>query len=367
MGRFPSPMPTRPRVGRARRRVFFCAESLESRQLLSVAAFHPTIAPTGNVPAAVGPVVPSPVVNVGTPAAATGLAPVLQIVIEINPVATGQASNHGFTETIFIFEETLSSGIGAASPTTPAGNSTSPGGTTSSATSTNPGEASSTSSSAITPLTSTILAGPAAGNRAAIAVVVVPQTPVANFAPSTIPVTTQAILATATLEEQPIQPPVLGQGFESGQTQGIDPRSENAFTAPKVPVRIEPQIPAIDFIEPYRPALDQPPAAQPAQPAKTPTTPAPARNAEPVEALPVEPAALTDPGKSPEFPILSPRTDDRTEAETPSMSMAAMVGTAAIASGGYHLVLGGSNRFNQRWIPTRGSSKTNRGRRSEEN
>jgi hypothetical protein len=177
-------------------------------------------------------------------------------------------------------------------------------------------------------------------------------------------VTTQAILAQATLEEQPIPPPVLGQGFESGQTQGVEPRPETGLLAPSIPVRLEPQFPPIDVIEPYLPEPVNTPAAQPTQPVEAPAAPAPPRNAEPVEAAPIEPAALTDWGKGPAFPMLSPRTDSQTEAETPSWSMAAMVGTAAIASGGYHLVLGGSNRFNQKWIPTRSSSKMTRRRKS---
>ena len=187
-----------------------------------------------------------------------------------------------------------------------------------------------------------------------------PQTLVTNLGSSTIPVTTQAILATATLEEQPIQPPVLGQGFESGQTQGTDLRPENGLLAPMAPVRFEPQVPATDFIEPFRPEPVNPPAAQPAEPVGP---PAPARNAQPVETVPVSPATPTDLSRSPEFPILSPVAESQTEDATPSWSMAAMVGTAAIASGGYHLVLGGSNRFNQRWFPTRGASKKNRERK----
>jgi hypothetical protein len=176
-------------------------------------------------------------------------------------------------------------------------------------------------------------------------------------------VTTQAILATAAQEEQPIGPPVLGQGFESGQTQGGDPQMLAPPIVPNNPVPLKPQIPAVDFVEPLRPAPVNPPPGQPEQPEQPPAVPALPRGDERLEVVPVEPASLTDWGKSPKFPILSPRTDD-VPTETPSLSMAAMVGTAAIAGGGYHLVLGGSNRFNQRWLPTRRSSKETRCRKS---
>jgi hypothetical protein len=175
-------------------------------------------------------------------------------------------------------------------------------------------------------------------------------------------VTTQAILAQATLEEQPIPPPVLGQGFESGQTQGAELRPDKGLFAPTTPVPFEPQLPATDFIEPFRPAPVNPPVNPPADPVGPPA-PAPAQDAQPVETVPVNPAEATELSRSPEFPILSPMAESQTEAATPSWSMAAMVGTAAIAGGGYHLVLGGSNRFNQRWIPTRASSKKNRERK----
>ena len=108
---------TRPRSDRARRRVFFCAESLESRQLLSVAAFHPAIAPLPNVPAAVGPLVPSSVGTQGTAGSAAGANQGIQVVLEFNPVVSGQSSFNGFTETIFIFEQPSANGTGASAPT----------------------------------------------------------------------------------------------------------------------------------------------------------------------------------------------------------------------------------------------------------
>jgi hypothetical protein len=361
MGRQSPALPTRPRSDRARRRVIFCAESLETRQLLSVAAYPPAIAPAVHAPAQFGPVVPSATGNTGssaTPAGSSSAAtPTPEIIIPI----TEQITSGGIAVT-FLIIDVVPASSGASSPAAPtSGGSTSTTGSAASPTSANPSVTSPTP--AITPLTQTILS---TGNaNAAPIIVITPQPTVANFAPSSIPVTTQAILATAAQEEQPIGPPVLGQGFESGQTQGIDPAALAPPIVPNNPVPLKPQIPAVDFIEPVRPAPVNPPAGQPEQPEQQPqpTVPALPPGDDQVDVIPVEPAALTDWGKSPRFPILSPRADD-VQTETPSWSMAAVVGTAVIAGGGYHLVLGGSNRFNQRWLPTRRPSRETRGRKS---
>lgn len=366
MVRFSSSKPMRPRSDRARRRVLFSAESLETRQLLSVAAMQPVVAPVPAipVPAAFGPV--STVAGgLGSSISPVVVSPVYEVTLQVNPIVQGGFASHGFTETILVIDEPIATGSGATSPTTPVGPISSTGSGTSSPTPTG-GASETTGNNAITPLTATVLAGPAGGGRAGAIVVVAPQPVVSFFGSSTIPVTTQAILNTATLEEQPLAPPVLGQGFESGQTQGLDPRIDGLFKAPQADVPLEPTIPAIDVIEPFQPAVVPAPAAQPAQPDDVLPAPAPVRDVEPAQVVPVEPAILTDWDRAPEFPILSPRTKSQSEAEAPSWSMAAMVGTAAIAGGGYHLVLGRSNRFNQRWLPTRGTSKPSRGRKSEE-
>lgn len=355
MGRMSPSLPTRPRSERTRRRVILSAESLESRQLLSVAAMPPAIVPAVNVPAAIGPVVSSPTSGIGTAGPATGSSG-LQIVLEINPIVVGQGAIQGFTETILVIEEPVSSGIATPTPSVPA----------STPSSSTPTGSAGSQTPAITPLTATILSNPGAASRGAIGAVIASQPLVNNFGPSTIPVTTQAILNTATLEEQPLQPPVLGQGFESGQTQGIEPRIPS-FQAPTAPVPLEPNLPATDYLEPIQPANEAPPAPQPAQPAEPPAPAAPVAEPEPLSDLTDDPAAIADRNESPEFPALTLRTDARTEAETPSLSMAAMLGTAAIAGGGYHLVLGRSNRFNQRWLPRRGSSRMPRRNRPEDN
>lgn len=375
MGRFSSSKPMRPRSDRARRRVVFYAESLESRQLLSVATFHPTVAPALNVavPAAFGPVVPTAAGNTGSNASSAGSLAASSPPVTVIAVIEGETAR-GFTEIIEITAAPSFGGSGTVGPIATGNAPSSPSepsspvsssGSGSSGNLTNPTETSSTANNAITPLSLTVVSTPGAANRGVIIAVVAPQ-PIApvSFQSSTIPVTTQAILNTATAEEQPLAPPVLGQGFESGQTQGLYPLLDGAGKAPQKAVPLEVQLPAIDYVEPLRPAIDQAPAAQPEE---VPPAPVPARNPDAADAVPVEPAILSDWDKAPDFPILSPRNEGRTEAEAPGWSMAAMVGTAAIAGGGYHLVLGGSSRFNQRWLPTRRSANATRGRKDEEN
>ncbi len=356
MGRFSTSKSMRPRLDRARRRVLFCAESLESRQLLSVAAVQGAIAPALHAPAAIGPAISSPAANAGASASSFGSGSVVEVIFQFNPSFNGGMASHGFVETIFLIAEAPSLGTGVSSAA--AGGS---GGSSSSASpigdATGIGSGETSGNTSITPLTATVLAGANANGHATIAIVVTTQPVVANFSSSTIPVTTQAILVTAAVEQQPLAPPALGQGFESGQTQGVDPRTGELFKLPDAPVRVEPMAPAIDVIEPYRPAADQAPAALPVQPDEAPPAPIPAIPALPIEGLPIEPAFVSGRDDAPEFPVLSPRNESRTETETPSLSMAAIIGTAAVAGGGYHLVLGRSNRFNQRWIPTRRSSR----------
>ena len=315
--------------------------------MLSVATIPTVIAPAIHAPAAFGPVSTSPAGNTASGPTAPGAT--FTLTITIVPVI-GQLSGHGITETFTFIEGPTASGVGS-SPASSGGGSGSSG-VGSGPMSTSP----TVETPSITPLTPAILSNTA---NVVPVIIVVPQPVAYNFAPSSIPATTLAVLATATAEEQPIGPPVLGQGFESGQTQGIEPRFQGPEMGGKAFVPLEPTLPAIDVIEPHRPELVIPPAGQPEQPAP----PAPPRNPAQPDAVPAQPLAFEDWGQTPEFPILSPASESRTEVETPSWSMAAVIGTAAIAGGGYHLVLGGSSRFNQRWLPTRRSSDSKRGRK----
>lgn len=338
---------TRLTSDRARRRVVLCAEPLETRQLLSVAALPQAMAPVASVPVAVGPAVS------GASQSAAGAVASVPIVIEWNAAFSASSGFQGFTETIFIVEEPglvpvdsnpspapVSTGIGSTEPISTAGDSAA---------------SALASTPAITPLTATILAPASAANHAPVIAIVPTATTVTFFGPSSIPVTTQAILATAALEEQPIQPPVLGQGFESGQTQGLGPDRLESLLPKTTRVPFDPQLPPVDFIEPFQPApVEVPRPVEPA-PVQVPAL-------DPLPMLDIAPDAPSsaDRAGSPELSIPASRVGDRVDAETPSFSMAAMVGVAAIAGGSYRLVLGRSRRFNQRWLP-------DRGRRHEDN
>ena len=308
------------------------------------------MAPVASVPVAVGPAVS------GASQSAAGAVASVPIVIEWNPAFNPSTGFQGFTETIFIVEQPVlvpvnsnpspapvSTGIGSTDPISTAGDSAA---------------SSLASTPAITPLTATILAPASAASHAPVIAIVPTATTVTFFGPSSIPVTTQAILATAALEEQPIQPPVLGQGFESGQTQGLEPDRLESLLPKTTREPFDPQLPPVDFIEPFQPAaVEAPQSVEPIEPA-----PAPVPALDPLPMLGIAPEAVSsaDRAGSHELSIPASRVGDRVDAETPSFSMAAMVGVTAIAGGGYRLVLGRSRRFNQRWLP-------DRGRRHEDN
>jgi hypothetical protein len=351
MGTLSSYPSRRLRAGRNRRRVFYFAEVLETRQLLSVASVasvHAIAAPLINVPAIIGPVIPSPVTTSPT-ASTTSTTQLVEVVFVVNQAGSNAGSGNGGSPGFLVFEESFSGGIfsGAGNPTSTTSAASNPTAGASA------GSAAATQTS-ITPLTATILAGPSGVNRAPI-IVVVPQQPlVVNLGPSTISVTTQAILLTATQEEQPLAPAVLGQGFESPVGQGIEIQPDTNIQGQTVPARIELQRPATDYIEPSQPAPEN---SAPAQPVEPPAAETARRVTEPVEAILTEPIALTDWGKQPDLPLLTPRIELSANEEYPTWSLATMVGTAAVASGGYQLLMGGSDRLNQRWIPTRRSSR----------
>jgi hypothetical protein len=329
--------------------VAFFAEVLESRQLLSVAAIHAVAAPLANVPALVGPVVPSPVTGIGTTASTTNISPTLQVPVVI-VVAQGAGSSNGANQGLFVIEELFSPGISSGSL-----NATVPTSSSESSIASPSASASAAAPPSITPLTVTVVAGPTGVNRAPVIVVVAPQPLVANLGPSSISVTTQAILATATQEEQPLPPPVLGQGFESPVGQGSEFLVESKLQEQVEPARIEIQLPPSDFIEPLHPAPEVPAPGAPAQPVEPQAAATARRVAEPVADLLAEPISMTEWGKQPDLPLLTPRIEIAANEEYPTWSLATMVGTVAVASGGYQLLLGGSARFNQRWIPSRRS------------
>lgn len=338
---------TRPGSDRTPRRVVLCAEPLETRQLLSVTAMPQAIAPVASVPAAVGPLIP----GASSASQAAGSVHSVPIVIEFNPVFNAGLGFQGFSETILIFAQPVSTPVYSNPSPAPASSGIGSTGLISTMGESGASASESAQTPAITPLTATILAPASAASHAPVIAIVPTPTAVTYFGPSSIPVTTQAILATAAMEEQPLMPPVLGQGFESGQTQGLGSERQESLLPKMARVPFDPQLPPVDYIEPFQPApVEAPQPGDPAEPA-APQVPA----VDPLPMLDIAPYAgrSADRADSPELSIQAPRVDDRLDAQTPSFSMAAMVGVAAIAGGGYRLVLGRSRRFNQRWLPER--------------
>jgi hypothetical protein len=320
-------------------------EHLESRRLLSAAAFQPMAATGLTVSAIIGPAVASPIVPTLSASPGANMASEIQVGFGLEPIVPNAPAGSVVSQTIFIIEVSFSNGIGAA-PSQPSTNPTTGmqnGGTT----------AANGVTGQLAPLTPTVLAGSTARNPAPVIVIVAPQPLIANLAPSYSSAVTQAILLTAMLEEQPIPPPALGQGFESPVGQGAESVPDGTVRGHLAPIPIKAEPPATDIIEPYQPAdQEKAPPAEPGKPVDQPAAPAPPRNPAAVDTLPAAPLEVRAQSDATRLPVAAPRLDTETTIETPTWSMATVVGTAAVVSGGYHLTLGGSNRFNQRWIPT---------------
>ncbi len=368
MGRSSNSVSAGPRRESARRRRVLLAEPLESRQLLSAAAFQPMVATGLNVSAILGPAQTATITPIVPGAPTVSMASEIEIGFGLNPIVPNAPAGSGAGQTILVIEISFSGGPGASagggasSPAPTSGMGEMAGTSGTSGTSSSSGATSTTSS--ITALTPTGLAGPTARAQTAAVVFVAPPQPlVVNLAPSTISAATQAILQQAILEEQPVGPPVLGQGFESPVGQGLEwnPAANPGALLPRIRQALPP---ATDIIQPLRPpAQDAPQPLEPGETVEPPALPAPAPEKAPVDNEPLEPLRTTDLEQAQRIPDVAPRLDTETRGDPPSWSMASMVGTAAIVSGGYRLALGGSNRFNQRWIPTRRSSRSTRGRR----
>jgi hypothetical protein len=314
------------------------------------------MAATGlTVSAILGPAVASPITPIVSAFPGANMASQIQVGFGLEPVVPNAPAGSVVSETIFVIQISFSNGISTTS-SQPANNptaSTQPSGPTG-------------STGLIAPLTPTVLASSTPRNRTPVIVIVVPQPLVVNPVPSAASAETQAILLTAMLEEQPLLPPVLGQGFESPVGQGAEPVPDASAPGQLVPTRIKAEPPATDIIEPYQPAIDEKaPTAEPVPPGDQPAAPAVPRVDAPVDTPRAEPLEVMEHSDAPRFPVASARLDAEPAIETPTWSMATVVGTAAVISGGYHLTFGGSSRFNQRWIPTRQSSRKTLGRRSE--
>lgn len=350
----------RARSGRPRRRRLFLAEILETRRLLSAAALPHAIAPVSLAPALVG--------SMNSPAGTTS-----PTAGALSQLGAGAQAPHGFVpifnfnfnlgnsdETVVIIEFSGNPGFSSApssgSSTVSQGPVATFSGITEGTSALSPTMTDTTGPTAqtpsITPLTAVILSGPSVGGRNVV-VVIVPQPLVANLGPSTIPATAQAILTTAALEEQPLGPPVLGQGFESPVGQGAISLFGPNLMDQTTPGWLDLVLPPTDYIEPIdaAPAIPEPAAPSPDQPA----VPVPT-DADSVTEILLDPVTVADWGKMPASPILTSDLDAPRHDEYPTWSLAAMIGTTAIATGGYQLVLGGSARLNQRWLPNRRSA-----------
>jgi hypothetical protein len=236
-----------------------------------------------------------------------------------------------------------------APPTFPTGGSGSGSGSSSSSGSGSGGTSStgSSSSTAIAPLTPVILAG--SNSRTPIIVIVVPQPLVVPLGPSSAPVTTQAILSVVTNEEQPTISTHFGQ---PATNQPDDSKLEQPVARPATwPT-------TLDVIEPFQPVpLEVPGAGQPAAP----------RDAARSRVVP----DVTGPGLQAVRDLSVAElfsgslADSWQEADRPaevrlSCGLSTIFGAAALAAGGYHLVLRQSDRFRGRWSAGRTATRRSR-------
>jgi hypothetical protein len=227
-------------------------------------------------------------------------------------------------------------------PTSPTGGSGSGSGSGGSS------AAGSGSSSAIAPLTPVVLSG--SNNRAPIIVIVVVQPLIAPFGPRSAPVTTQAILSLIAIEEQATVSTHFGQGVED---ESVEPELAEPIAKPV------PRVTPLDVVEPFQPVA--PEEQGDGQPAPAPG-PAGSRWSRP---------GLSDPGPLPVLDLSvadlwsgslagSSRSADHPGEVRLSCDLSTLFGAAAVAAGGYQLVLRPSDRFRGRWIPGRNGTKGSR-------
>lgn len=369
------------RTGRPRHFAPTC-DFLETRQLLSVAAFHagPTV---GALPVAlvVHPVVSAPTSTIGgtpagqitfdVPVAGNGAGQTTvnievsyepSIVLNLESVGApyGLGAVPSFSQPVG-FGPQANDSAGALGASLDAGSAHgSASGSSIGVIVVNPGTtgllnsstgATPSPNSPITPITPTILATYSYNGRSVIVAIVVPQVPVANFGPSSVPVTTQAILATVALEEVPTPSTHFGQG-----STDVSPALPHIR-----PIEAESPGPAgIDVIEPFQ--LDVPQDAPEAEAAAPPVI---ARAQQPRRVIP-EPAfdlamELAESDRLIGLPLMTSgdsegRTEDSRATWTPS---ATMFGAAAVAIGGYQIALRQSDRSRSRGraVPGRAPSR----------
>jgi len=211
---------------------------------------------------------------------------------------------------------------------------------------TGPGSTSTTTS--ITPLNPSLTAGRGSSSGTPVIVVPPPLSSIAvHLGASAAPVTTQPFSSMlASQEEQPSSLTRFGQSH--------DTQSGKLFFKP-IEVRAE-AMPFIDFVEPFDPAARTgAPAGEPARHRDDAPSPGaarirqlPALDSPDIDAL----LDLTDRGlisKSPDHS--SSRANGRLGGADYSWNLSTVFGVAVVATGGYHLAMRESDRFNGRGVP----------------
>ena len=338
-------------VRRTRRTTRFAlaCESLESRQLLSVGN-------TGLVPAAV-PALGVPHVQVAaappnfSSIGSTGLSPgqvgalsavnqssIVIVVVGVLPFSFNSGS---------ILAQTSSSGLGGSGSGMGALT-----GNTGNSTSGNTLTTGSTSGLSITPLNPNVTSSTNTPGGPPVLLIPPPLPPlVVHLTASTTPATNQSnstLLSIA--DEQPPTNTHFGQGSDSEIRHAVTEMVGADSTSNSL----------IDFVEPYR-AVDPAPAqaVDQAQPGAGDKAPAPAPD--PANARPLPP--ISDPDIDAALDLsdariltrsrdnAASRSDDNVDQGNTHWSLSALFGAAAVATGGYHLVLRESDRLRGRWIP----------------
>jgi hypothetical protein len=348
--------PRRPSVSvrRTRRTTRFAlaCESLESRQLLSVGntGLVPAAVPALGVPHVQVAAAPPNFSSIGT----TGLSPgqvgalsavnqssIVIVVVGINPFSFNSTSI--FVPTTATALGGNGSGMGALTDNS-SNNST---GTTLTSNAVTPSEQS------ITPLNPNVTSSTNTPGGPPVFLVPPPLPPlVVHLTASTVPATNQSNSTALSLaDEQPPQITHFGQGGESEILPAVTGQIKVESASNSL----------IDFVEPYR-AVDPVPAqgVDPAQPGAGEKAPAPAPD--PANARPLPP--ISDPDIDAALDLTdariltrssddaAPRSDDNVDrGNNTHWSLSALFGAAAVATGGYHLVLRESDRLRGRSIP----------------
>jgi len=175
---------------------------------------------------------------------------------------------------------------------------------------------------------------------------------VVHLTASTPPATNQSNTALLSIaEEQPSSITHFGQGAELEIRRVVTEKVRAESTSDSL----------LDYVEPYRAVHPAPaPVVDPAQPGAGEKTPAPAPDPTHVRPLP----AISDPDIDAALELTdariltrsrddaAPSSDDHVvDQSNTHWSLSALFGAAAVATGGYHLVLRESDRFRGRSIP----------------